>query len=547
MAMPRPRNAVSLLGLVVALALLLRIAPARAQVVLSAFSQDQPIRQPSSSVTLTATLTQPQFQGDWHVQSGTITIDGTDHPAVVTFTSGTLTNLSYVWDVSSAGNPSEHTISASAQVQFEYEGPPSGDVLTLSSTSPPPPAAGPYTDFYGDGREADLVVADMHLKSLGFTGNIALTQDATTPVSTPEFTWDPASNSLLNSSPSAYVQGSNVGFTLTLCDSTGAALTGSATTGYTLKAQADPNAINAATGQPIPPLTLYDNTTPSPIVPTTFSGSAATVSASVALSGYVARYTLTLSALNFYVEFTHVTPTPTWGMGGSSVPSGNILYAVVATPTAPMTTPWVPVLEYACKWATGATNAASATTALTNAEWNNCTYNESAVYTDLSTDPSTNGYPQDGQEVFSLQRFLNAGRGNNQLTGDCRVFADFLCCLSNAVGVTPLKVQRSALAYDIRHNSDNHCYFTTKYGFQAPPVQGVYNQTVAWVYHQWTTSNVYDGASVVSTSNSPVTYPTSVIPLDNKSITDYHDTFVDTTISPCFWQPQTAFTPSVVN
>ena len=64
------------------------------------------------------------------------------------------------------------------------------------------------------------------------------------------------------------------------------------------------------------------------------------------------------------MKFTYVTPTPTWCMGGSSVPSDNILYAVVATPTAPMTTPWVSVLEYACKWATGATNAASATNAL---------------------------------------------------------------------------------------------------------------------------------------------------------------------------------------
>ena len=70
MAMSRLRNAVLLFSLVSALALLLCIAPARAQVVLSMFSQDQQVRRPSSSLTLTATLTQPQLQGDRHVHRG---------------------------------------------------------------------------------------------------------------------------------------------------------------------------------------------------------------------------------------------------------------------------------------------------------------------------------------------------------------------------------------------------------------------------------------------------------------------------------------------
>ena len=270
MATPRLRNAVPLLSLVSALGLLLCTAPVRAQVVLSAFSQDQQIRQPSSSVTLTATLTQPQYQGDWHIQLADINIDGTDHPAAVGSTTGIashiiVTSLSYVWDASSAGNPSEHKISASAKLQWEYEGPPSGPVNTINSTSPAYTAGGSTTDFYGDGREADLVIADMRLKSIGFTGNIALTQNAATHIPRLEFTWDPASGSSTASGPAAYVQGSSVGFTMTFCDSKGAALIGSATTGYTLKLQANPNANNAATGQPVPPLTLCDNTTARPL------------------------------------------------------------------------------------------------------------------------------------------------------------------------------------------------------------------------------------------------------------------------------------------
>ncbi len=531
MPMPRLRNAVPLLFLVSALALLLCPAPARAQVVLSAFRQDQQVQQPSSSVTLTATLTQPQFQGDWHIQSANINIDGTDYPATVGSTTGTgngiATTISYVWDASSAGNPSEHQISASAKVQFEYEGPPSGLVDTISSTSPTYTAGGSTTAFYGDGREADLVIADIRLKSIGFTGNIGLTQNQTTPVATLEFTWDPASNSQTPSSPAAYVQGKTVGFTMTLCDSTGAALTGSATTGYTLKLTANPNATNAGTGQPVPPLTLYDNTTASPVAPTSFSGSSATVTATAALSGYVARYTTTFSPVTFYVQFTHVTPTPTWGVAGSCTPSGNMIYAVVATPTAPMATPWVPVLDYACKWATGATDAASATTALAKGLYNNGAYNGNIFYTDT---------PQDGEETFHLKNFLsNTARGGT-LTGDCRVFADFLCCLSNGIGAKSLQVQRSAAVADISPNKDGHCHFFTKNFVNAPWDSSVPSPN-SWDYHEWACSDVVFDACMGTT-------PT---PLVNLTEPNYQSAVVDYTLSPHFFQAQSAFTPTIVN
>lgn len=54
----------------------------------------------------------------------------------------------------------------------------------------------------------------MQLKSLKFNSSIPLAQDAVTLVSTPEFVWN--QHPLY---PAAYVQGKNVGFTMTLCDS----------------------------------------------------------------------------------------------------------------------------------------------------------------------------------------------------------------------------------------------------------------------------------------------------------------------------------------
>ena len=514
--------------------LLLAAAPARAQVVLSAFTLDQHVGQPSSSTTVTAYLSQPTTQGEWYIQSANITIDGVDHPATVGSTTGTgngvVTALSYVWDSSSAGNPSEHTISASAQVQWEYEGPPSGPVDTINSTAPAYTAGGSTTAFYGDGRAADLVFADMRLKSIGFTGNIGITQNATTGVSTPEFTWDPAGGGSTASSPAAYVQGKTVGFTMTFCDSKGAALTGTATTGYTLKLQANPNGINAGTGQPVPSLTLYDNTTVSPVAPATFSGSMATVTATTALGSYVARYTTTLAPINLYVQFTHVTPTPTWGLVSSPAASGNTLYTVLATPTAPMATPWVPLLDYACRWATGSTDATSATTALTKAEYDGCTYNNgNYAHTD---------YPwQDGSETFHLQAMLNDG------TGQCNDFADFLVCLSNAIGARPLKPQRSVTATEYANGSRFYTKAITaahdETASDAAPFPG------GWTYHQWANDgNILDGSLRFGGTTTPADL--SGPALGTTYNLDLVSSYLHTPSTPD-WDPQPPFVLTVVN
>ena len=261
-----------------------------------------------------------------------------------------------------------------------------------------------------------------------------------------------------------------------------------------------------------------------PVAPTAFTGPATT-----ALSSYVAGYTTTSAPIQVYVEFSKVTPAPSWCQVGVYPAFGTKTYALVATPTAPMATPWVPVLDYACQWATGATDAASATTALAKRLYDNGTYNVNVYYTNM---------PQDGQETFQLKGFLNNTRGGGNLTGDCRAFADFLCCLSNGIGAKPLQVQRSAKAADIRSNTGTNrpCHFFTKNSVDAPWGSSVAFSN-SWDYHEWACSDVVFDACIGTT-------PTPVI---NLTEPNYQSAVVDYTQSPHFFQVQDAFTPTIVN
>lgn len=398
---------------------------------------------------------------------------------------------------------------------------------TIKSTSPPPPAAGPYTGFYGDGRAADFVLADIRLRSLKFTGNVALQQDAVTPVPSPEFTWDPATGNSSSSNPAAYVQGKSVGFTLAFCDSTGVALTGSATTGYTMKVQAAPNTTDPATSQPDPTLTLYDNTVASPVVPTTFSGSTATVTASTALSGWVSKYGMSFSPINVYVQFSHVTPTPTWGLVSSSTSSGSALYAVVATPAAPMASPWVSVLDYACDWAKRSADATTATASLTSNFYYSGHYN-GGTGGDVDTLSDTG-------ENFHLGTFLSSSPA---LSGQCNDFSDFLVCASNALGALSLQSQRSTT---YAHISDGSAGFQTNAITDAPQGPPNIGSPTSFVFHQWTNSGaVYDAAIRFGGL-------TAAVNLNGPAPgTTYYNDLVNTSQSNYYWLPVT-FLPTAVN
>ena len=469
--------------------------------------QDQQVFAPAATTRLSATLINTS---GFTVDSVNISVDG-GTPITATVTPGNPNNWFINWP-QTGGNPSEHSVKATAVIHDAI-----GSV-TLDSTRPE-----------GNGRPADDIIADVRLQSLKFNGNIKLTQDATTPVPTPEFTWTSASNSPATSNPAAYIQGSSVNLTMLLGSSTGAALTGGATMGYALKLQATPNTTNPATSQADPALTLYDNTAGSPFLPTP-CGSSVTIAAPTALNGWVAEYTTSFSALNLYVEFTQL-PTPVWRQIGSYPGSGgtfgNALYASLAGPSAPMSTPWVSVLDYACNWAARTTDAPTATALLTTGFYFASHYNGgTGGFVDNLTDTG---------ETFHLKSFLTT---SPPLSGQCNDFSDFLVCASNALGALGLLSQRST---SVAHIQDNSAGFTTNPITDAPQFAPYVGSPTQFGFHQWTNYNtIFDGAirfgGVTAAVNMTGPAPG----------TTYYNSLVDTTKPNLYWSPIT-FLPTAAN
>ncbi len=255
--------------------------------------QDQQVLPPAPTTRFSATVSNaPGFTIDWIK----ISVDGAT-PILATIPAGS--SQGYIaWPSATAGNPSEHTVAATAQLHDSV------GVISLNSTS-----------ALGNGRPADDVIADIKLKSLQFNNGVLLNQDAVTPVPRPEMTWNPATGSLLSNNPCAYLRGRHASVTMTLCDSAGAALTGSAVKGYALKIQAAPNTIDPTTSQPDPTLTLYDNSSGTPFAPTVCN-SPIPVNCTALLYNWIAKYATTFPVLSFYVEFTKL-PAPTWALVSS--------------------------------------------------------------------------------------------------------------------------------------------------------------------------------------------------------------------------------------
>ena len=405
--------------------------------------QDLQISPVAATTRFSATISNdPGFT----VDSVKISVDGTATTATVNPNNP---NNYYIDWTQSGGNPSEHTVTATAKIHDSI------GAISLDSTLPS-----------GNGRPADDIIADVRPLSAKFTSNIPLALDAVTPVPTPEITWTAGGTSPATSYPAAYIQGQSITLTLTLGNSAGKALTGQATTGYACKFQATPYTNDPATGQADPTLTLYDNTTGTPFTPTS-CGSTITVAATTPLDKWVAIYG-TSAALSLYVKFT-IIPTPVWRQLGS-YPISNSLYAVVATPAAPMTTPWTGVLNYACTWARRTTAATGATTALAQGLYNNGTYNGGSEQdTTQATTP----------ETFYLQDFLN---GPAALYGQCNDFSDFLVCASNAIGAVPLQSQHIPGPFTTTPITASH-----------DPNSADATRT-PWAYHQFTgSSTFFDG------------------------------------------------------
>jgi hypothetical protein len=368
----------------------------------------------------------------------------------------------------SGGNPSEHTVTATAQIHDSI------GAITLNSLDAP---NRPYNTS-GMGRPADDIIASLQMKSLDYVNAYTLrTQASASPapspdpavVPEPQFVWDTSGKATSTFGAAAGdIQGQKPSFFLTPYSFTGT----NATVGYKLKVQANPNTLNAQ-GQPDALLTLYDNTSGNPA---TLPAGGVGFNGPVALYSKVAKYSLIFSALSLWVEFTKL-PSPVWQQVGpsyasSSQPLSSPLYAVLAAPEAPMTQPWVGVLEDACTWAKGTADAVSATTAVTKGLYSNGHYDPANAPTYVTIDTATL------VEEFKLQSFLAGVPPTYPApSGQCNDFADFLVCLSNSLGAMPLKSQR-------QNNP-----FATKPVTYAPSTTSATGRS--FLYHIWTT----DGTS----------------------------------------------------
>jgi hypothetical protein len=253
---------------------------------------------------------------------------------------------------------------------------------------------------------------------------------------------------------------------------------------------------------------------------------------------------VSLVDLRFWVQFTKSTKN--WAVASVYSNAGNLsfgssLYTLVATPTAPMSRPWLAVLNYACDYAKGTNDPTNATVALTKGLYSHGHYNGGyRRYTDAITSDYPKRYIADGYENFHIPGFVQAN-----LNGECEDFANFLVCMSNAIGALPLTSQRSATVADITNGSG----FTTKpitwspiQATQSTPQPG---SAVSWQYHEWATStNVFDGCLLFGGTTSPTNMPLSA----------YHDNLVANTLHnypPTApnqdWRPQPGFTPTPRN
>ncbi len=515
--------------------------PVQAEMVqLTSFGMDQHVLAPTTQlIRIYGSVVQNgSGGGGWVLHSATITVDGTAYPATLTDN----VNFYIDWDASQATNPSEHSSSASAQVQKFYINGFYGPIVTLSSTAALPPPNGPYPDgtFYGDGRATDFIIAALHLQSFTFDKSIPLRNyaDANPPamqnpppplVPAPVWAYDQNGKQTSGWTPMAYKQNTAIPFTITLQP-----LTGGATIGFTLDLTAKPTATNEAA------LVLYQTGT----TPQAFSG-AISLTSKVPLYKEVNVYQTIIADLRFWVQFTYSTNNwaivSTYADAGKQ--GGNTVYALLSDPSAPMSPPWTNVLDYACQYAAGTSDATTATTALTTGLYNHGVYNGGyRAFTNAVTTTNPNGDVADGFENFKI-----AGFTGTSLNGQCDDFADFLVCMSNAIGALPLSAQRSATASDIHNGSGFMTNPITWSATQGTPPATSAGTPVHWSYHQWAMAapdNVFDGSlrfgGTTSPINMPMTtfYPGLVATLDH----NYQPTDLNQD-----WRPQAGFLPTPIN
>jgi hypothetical protein len=147
----------------------------------------------------------------------------------------------------------------------------------------------------------------------------------------------------------------------------------------------------------------------------------------------------------------------------------HILFTTYATPTAPMTTPWLEALEYSTNWASGQTTQAGVVSSLVNG-----IYNSGMIY-------DGGGHHTSGVTTFNLTGVFDELRTISPVYMDCRDCANFYHVLANAIGF-------------------NYQYLRIPGGFTYNQILPMGQATCIsgnWNYHQvgWCGSDVADGSA----------------------------------------------------
>ncbi|MDQ2731734.1 MAG: hypothetical protein M3Y56_08760 [Armatimonadota bacterium] len=220
--------------------------------------------------------------------------------------------------------------------------------------------------------------------------------------------------------------------------------------------------------------------------------------------------------------------------GGAISSDSMPVYVTLAAPAAPMSTPYLGVLQDACSWAAGMSTATAATTALTGNLYNTSYYDPSHPWDTTGTPPNETFYVGDF-------RYGSVPYGFAQRTGQCNDIADYLVCLSNAIGARPLKSQNQPGGFT--------CNPLSK-----APTTGV-NAAPYFNYHQFTNdTTIFDACVKWGGLTYPVDEPGPAGPANPADTTTPASAYFTGTVyiglpvqDPWIWTPGTPFTPTIAN
>lgn len=461
---------------------------------------DHHVIEPCPSVTISAVV---EYASGWTIDAMTIWVDGSTLSGLTIDQQNMSGSAS--WNASTATDASEHVAWAYAKISHAgyYPGAPRIVKEYYSYNDPTDPNP-------GDGRKVDFIISAIRPWTVDYTNGISLNWDRYTYVEEPVIQWYDGIFDDPEGQPVAFVRNQSPQFTVD-CDPLNADFS-TCEWGFTMTFEGTPT--YRAQGDPAT-LVIYDTALVTSTIPITRTSQSA-------LWNYVNVYENEMT-FQLYAHFRL--------SGDAWVPvrnewftAHNTMYATLDAPKAPMSPPWADVLDDGCRWAAGAADAVTATRKLTDGEYTHLTYNGGVTAHTNTTDDST--------EEFFLLDFMNGTVSPNRpaYQGQCNDFADYLVCLSTAVGSVDLSSQRSC-QWAALGNPRIYVNPITK-----SPSTGAATKT-SFAYHQFTASNIYDGCIRFA---GPIT-------IFDMTIDAYRQALLDPAYNPNQWNPQTPFKPLIRN